>query len=76
MWAGQGPISPRAPWHPEEVRNLMAGLTAEGCPGPLTPGKSFPPRSPSPVGRTWIFPSSPVLSMRLATLTVLPQMSY
>ncbi|KAF3832317.1 hypothetical protein F7725_025982 [Dissostichus mawsoni] len=26
--------------------------------------------------RTWIFPSSPVLSMRLATFTVFPQMSY
>lgn len=25
---------------------------------------------------TWIFPSSPVLSIRLATLTVFPQMSY
>lgn len=26
--------------------------------------------------RTWIFPSSPVLSILLATFTVLPQMSY
>lgn len=25
---------------------------------------------------TWIFPRTPVLSMRLATFTVLPQMSY
>lgn len=25
---------------------------------------------------TWIFPSSPVLSILLATLTVFPQMSY
>lgn len=36
----------------------------------------MPPPTPPLSPHTWILPSTPVVSIRLATLTLLPQMSY
>lgn len=37
-------------------QDSMAGLIAKGVPGPLTPGKSFPPRSQFSMGFYLDFP--------------------
>uniref|UniRef100_A0A8C8T2V2 G-protein coupled receptors family 1 profile domain-containing protein n=1 Tax=Peromyscus maniculatus bairdii TaxID=230844 RepID=A0A8C8T2V2_PERMB len=70
-------------WLPYHLVNLVeAGraLAGGGKPCPSLSVLVHPPTPPPPClqGRflTWILPRTPVLSMRLATFTVFPQMSY
>lgn len=69
----------RAPLFLEFLWPLVSEALRPGCPS-LLAGVSACTRPPV-AGRlgtelTWILPGTPVLSIRLATLTVFPQMSY